>query len=74
MGSIADALFSKTQQRVLGIVFGEPDRSFLGTEVIQRAAVGRGSVQRELSRLVDTGLVTVRRVGNQTRPRPRSTD
>jgi predicted nucleotidyltransferase len=64
--SIADALFSKTQQRVLGIMFGEPDRSFLGTDVITRAAVGRGSVQRELARLVETGLVTVRRVGNQT--------
>jgi hypothetical protein len=25
---LADALFSKTQQRVLGVLFGNPDRSF----------------------------------------------
>ena len=63
--SITDALFSRTQQRVLGLLFGEPDRSFFATEIIERAGAGRGSVQRELERLADSGLVTVTRVGNQ---------
>src|SRR5215472_4088222 len=63
--TIADALFSKTQQRVLAIVFGRSERSFFLTEIIQRARTGRGTVQRELERLVSSGLVTVRRVGNQ---------
>jgi predicted nucleotidyltransferase len=63
--SIADALFSRTQQRVLALLFGEPERSFFATEIIQRAGSGRGSVQRELERLAASGLVSVRRMGNQ---------
>jgi len=63
--TIADALFSRTQQRVLGILFGEPERSFFANEIFQRAGSGRGTVQRELERLLASGLVTVRQVGNQ---------
>jgi predicted nucleotidyltransferase len=63
--SIADALFSRTQQRVLGILFGQPERSFFANEIFQKAGTGRGTVQRELERLQASGLVTVRSVGNQ---------
>jgi predicted nucleotidyltransferase len=63
--TIADALFSRTQQRVLAILFGEPGRSFFANEIFVRAGAGRGSVQRELERLLASGLVTVRRQGNQ---------
>lgn len=62
---MADALFSGTQRRVLGLLFGRPDRSFYTRELIELADAGRGAVQRELSRLAESGLVTVRRVGNQ---------
>lgn len=63
--SVADALFSKVQQRVLGILFGNPDRSFFASEVIALAGTGTGAVQRELTRLAATGLVTVKRMGRQ---------
>lgn len=63
--SLADALFSGTQQRVLGLLFGQPDRSFYATELIGLAGGGSGGVQRELARLAQSGLVTVRPVGNQ---------
>jgi len=63
--SLADALFSNTQQRVLGLIFGQPDRSFYATELIALAGGGSGAVQRELARLEQSGLVTVRRVGTQ---------
>jgi predicted nucleotidyltransferase len=63
--TIADALFSRTQQRVLGILFGEPERSFFANEIFQRAGTGRGTVQRELERLLASGLVTVQQIGNQ---------
>ena len=63
--SLADALFSGTQQRVLGLLFGQPGRSFYATELINLAGAGSGAVQRELARLVQSGLVTVRPVGNQ---------
>lgn len=63
--SLAGALFSRVQQRVLGLLFGQPDRTFFGAEVIRSVRSGSGAVQRELSRLAASGLVTVTRVGNQ---------
>jgi predicted nucleotidyltransferase len=63
--SLAAALFSNTQQRVLAFLFGQPERSFFATELIGLAGGGSGAVQRELARLVDSGLVTVTRVGTQ---------
>ena len=63
--SFSDALFSGTKQRVLGILYGQPTRSFYANEVISLAASGSGAVQRELATLSDSGLVTVKAVGNQ---------
>jgi predicted nucleotidyltransferase len=63
--SIADALLSRTQQRVLGLLFSHPERSFFGREIITRSGSGSGAVQRELARLAESGLVVVRKVGNQ---------
>jgi len=63
--SLADALFTLTQQRVLGLLFGQPDRSFFVTQIMSLANSGSGAVQRELSRLSKSGLVTVTRAGNQ---------
>ena len=63
--SLADALFSSTQQRVLGLLFGQPDRSFFATEIIERLGAGSGAVQRELKKLAESGLVEVSWVGNQ---------
>ena len=63
--AVADALFTSTQQRVLALLFGQPNRSFFVTELMSLADSGRGAVQRELGRLAQSGLVTVTRVGNQ---------
>jgi predicted nucleotidyltransferase len=63
--SLADALFSTTQQRVLGLLFGQPERSFYATELITLTGAGSGAVQRELARLEQSGLVTVHRLGTQ---------
>ena len=62
---LADALFSATQQRVLALLFGQPGRSFFTNELIGLAGAGSGAVQRELRRLVESGLVTVTRIGSQ---------
>lgn len=62
---MADALFSRVQQRVLAVLFGNPGRTFYANEIIGLAQSGTGAVQRELSRLESSGLVTVTRVGNQ---------
>jgi predicted nucleotidyltransferase len=63
--SLADALFTTTQQRVLALLFGQPARSFYASELIDRTGSGSGAVQRELKRLASSGLVTVKRIGNQ---------
>lgn len=63
--SLADALFTRVEGRVLGILFGQPDRSFQGSELIAMAGSGTGAVHRVLGRLVESGLVTVTPVGRQ---------
>jgi predicted nucleotidyltransferase len=63
--SVADALFTSTQQRVLGLLFGQPDRSFFTKELIELAGGGSGGVQRELGRLQQSGLVTRTTLGTQ---------
>ena len=63
--SVADALFSGLQQRLLAVLFGQPDRSFYGNELLRLTGTGRGALQRELEKLVSADLVTVTPVGNQ---------
>jgi len=63
--SLADALFTTTQQRVLALLFGQPSRSFFASELIELTGSGSGAVQRELKRLTSSGLVTVKRIGRQ---------
>lgn len=63
--SLADALFTKTQQRVLALLFGQPDRSFYTKELIGLAGSGSGAVQRELQRLTSSGLVRMTPIGIQ---------
>jgi predicted nucleotidyltransferase len=63
--SLADALFSTVQQRVLGLLFGQPERSFYTGELIQLVGSGSGAVQREIARLEKSGLITMRRSGVQ---------
>ncbi len=60
-----DALFSKSRQRVLTVLFGNPQRSFYANEIIAMAQVGTGSTQRELVSLAEAGLLLVSKLGNQ---------
>lgn len=48
--ALADALFTPVQQRVLGLLFGQPERRYQSAE---------------LTRLAATGLVSATSVGNQ---------
>ena len=65
MGRVASALFTPVQQRVLGLLFGQPERRFQSAELIRLARSGTGAVYRQLQRLENAGLVTVSREGNQ---------
>jgi predicted nucleotidyltransferase len=63
--SLSDALFIATQQKVLGLLFGKPERSFYTNEIARWAQVGKGSLTRELDRLQQAGVLTTSRLGNQ---------
>ena len=60
-------LFTKTQERVLSVIFGDVDQSFTVTEIIKAARCGSGSVQREIAKLAEGGLITMTPIGNQKR-------
>lgn len=63
--SLADALFTTGQQRVLGLLFGQPQRSFTVSEIIVATGAGSGATQREIAKLVESGLATMHPIGNQ---------
>jgi predicted nucleotidyltransferase len=54
-----DALFPQARQRVLGLLFGQPQRPFSMSELIRLVDMGSGVVQREVERLTASGLVVV---------------
>ncbi len=63
---LSDALFTATQQKVLGLLYGKPDRTFYANEIARWAQVGKGSLMRELDRLQKSGVLIMSRQGNQT--------
>jgi predicted nucleotidyltransferase len=64
--SIGNVLFTKTQQKVLSLLYGRPDQSFYFNEIVRRSNMGKGTIKRELERMQASGLLRVERIGNQT--------
>jgi len=62
---MADTLFTPVQQRVLGLLFGQPGRRFQSVELIRMADSGTGATHRLLKRLADSGLVRASVEGRQ---------
>lgn len=63
--SMAAALFGKARRSVLALIFANADKSFYIRQIKDAVNVGGGSVQRELKRLSDAGIITRRRDGRQ---------
>lgn len=63
--SLASALFTPVQRRVLALLFGQPQRRFQSAELIRLARSGTGATHRQLQRLASSGLVLVTKEGNQ---------
>lgn len=63
--TLGDALFSKTQQKVLGLLFSTPDKSYFTNEIVRWAGLGKGTVMRELEKLNAAGLISLTHKGNQ---------
>jgi predicted nucleotidyltransferase len=64
-GRIADALFPTARQRLLGILYGQAQRTFLQAELIRTANVGSGAAQNELANLAAAELIERTLVGRQ---------
>jgi len=58
-------LFTKTQQRLLGLFYCHPDTSFYTNEIIRLTAAGTGATQRELAKFTVAGYISVKQIGNQ---------
>lgn len=65
--SMANALFTNSQARVLRWLFGHPERSFHLSELRRLTGLASASLQRELNRLAEAGLIHSERVGNLRR-------
>jgi predicted nucleotidyltransferase len=65
--SIAAALFSESQSRLYRWLFGQPERSFHLSELRRLTGLGSASLQRELNRLAEAGLLLSERIGNLRR-------
>jgi predicted nucleotidyltransferase len=57
VGNEPSALFGRTRNAVLGLLFSHPDEPFYVREIVRAAGSGLGSVQRELRRLENAGIL-----------------
>lgn len=65
MSKLGDALFTSTQQQVLGLLYSQPDRSFYTREILRRTGMGVATIKRELDRMVAAEILTLEKVGSQ---------
>jgi len=63
--SLKDAIFSDSQAKVYIWIFGQPQRAYHLSELRRLTGLGSGSLQREVNRLADAGLIHSKIVGNQ---------
>jgi len=54
---LCSGLFGKTRQAVLALLYGRADDSFYTKQILDTVKIGRGTVQRELKNLTDTGII-----------------
>jgi predicted nucleotidyltransferase len=62
---LCSGLFGKTRQVVLALLYGRADSSFYTKQILDAVKIGRGTVQRELKNLTDTGIITREVQGRQ---------
>ncbi len=57
VGNAPAALFGRTRNAVLGLLYSHPDESFYVRKIVRAADSGQGSVQRELKHLERAGII-----------------
>jgi predicted nucleotidyltransferase len=62
---IPGALFTKTQQAVLGLLFANVERAYHLRGIVRESGIGQGTIQRELQRLTEAGIILREKQGQQ---------
>jgi predicted nucleotidyltransferase len=62
---LCSGLFGKTRQAVLALLFGRADSAFYTKQILDAVKIGRGTVQRELKNLTETGIIVREVQGRQ---------
>ena len=65
MSQLGNALFTTTQQKVLGLLYAHPDKSFYTKEIIRLTGMGVATIKRELDRMLAAGILSMNKIGNQ---------
>ncbi|GMR18479.1 MAG: hypothetical protein BMS9Abin33_0894 [Gammaproteobacteria bacterium] len=65
MSQLGGALFTTTQQNVLGLLYVQPEKSFYTNEILRKTGMGVATIKRELDRMVAAGILSMTKIGNQ---------
>jgi len=65
MSQLGNALFTSTQQKVLGLLYAQPDKSFYIKEILRLTGMGVATIKRELDRMLAAGILNMTKIGNQ---------
>jgi len=65
MSQLSNALFTTTQQQILGLLYGRSKKSFYVKEILRLTGMGVATIKRELERMLAAGILTMNKIGNQ---------
>lgn len=63
--SLSELLFPEYRRRVMGLLLLHPEEALHGREIARRTGLAAGTLNRELARLAEAGLLRRERRGNQ---------
>lgn len=65
MSTLSSVLFTEYRSRVLGLLLLHPERTYYLREIARLTETVPGTLKREMDKLLEVGLLTVQKVGNQ---------
>lgn len=65
MSTLSSVLFAEYRSRVLGLLLLHPERTYYLREIARLTGTVPGTLKREMDKLLEVGLLTVKKVGNQ---------
>lgn len=65
VNSLSDVLFGQIRGQVLGLLYGQTDKTFYVRQIGRQLNASVGAIQRELEKLASVGLIVRTSLGNQ---------